>query len=59
MICSQAEAECPFIPGVEKRISLHYENPKIADDTPQEAERYDERCLQIASEMFYVFKMMK
>jgi hypothetical protein len=25
------------------------------EDTPQEAEKYDERSLQIASEMFYVF----
>ena len=55
MTCTDAEQNCPFVPGTEKRISLPYIDPKEADDTPKEKERYDERSLQIASEMFYVF----
>ncbi|MGR3809710.1 protein-tyrosine-phosphatase [Jiulongibacter sp. NS-SX5] len=55
MTCSHADENCPFIPGTEKRIPVRYEDPKEFDDTPQEAEKYDERSLQIASEMFYVF----
>ncbi|GJM29123.1 MAG: arsenate reductase [Cyclobacteriaceae bacterium] len=55
MTCSHADENCPFIPGTEKRIPVHYEDPKDFDGTPQEEARYDERSMQIASEMFYMF----
>ena len=55
MTCSHADENCPHIPGAEKRIAVRYEDPKEFDDTPVEAEKYDERSLQIAAEMFYVF----
>ncbi len=55
MTCSQADENCPYIPGVEMRVSVPYKDPKEADGTRQETARYDERCRQIASEMFYVF----
>lgn len=55
MTCSQADAECPFIPGASLRISLPYEDPKLYDGTGQEAEAYSERCRQIAREMMYLF----
>lgn len=59
MTCSHAEENCPFIPGTEKRIPVRYEDPKAFDDTPEEAAKYDERSLQIASELFYVFSKIK
>jgi arsenate reductase len=55
MTCSHADENCPFIPGTEKRIPVRYEDPKAFDDTPEEEKMYDERSLQIAAEMFYVF----
>lgn len=55
MTCSEADQECPFVPGAALRVSLPYEDPKVADDTPQEAARYDERSRQIATEMLYLF----
>ncbi|KAB1231245.1 arsenate-mycothiol transferase ArsC [Chryseobacterium viscerum] len=55
MTCSQADGGCPFIPGAEKRIPITFEDPKIADNTPEQATVYAERSLQIAEEMFYVF----
>lgn len=55
MTCSHADENCPFIPGTEKRISVRYEDPKAFDDTKLEAQKYDERSIQIATEMFYVF----
>ncbi|MEY3050253.1 MAG: hypothetical protein RLY31_38 [Bacteroidota bacterium] len=55
MTCAHAEENCPFIPGAEQRIPVRYEDPKAFDDTPVEAARYDERSMQIASEMLYVF----
>jgi arsenate reductase len=59
MTCSHADENCPFIPGAEARIPVRYEDPKAFDGTPEESDRYDERSLQIASEMLYVFSKVK
>ena len=59
MTCSQADGGCPFISGAEKRIAITYEDPKAFDNTPEQAAKYDERSLQIATEMFYVFSKIK
>ncbi len=58
MTCTQADENCPFIPGAT-RISLPYDDPKAFDDTPQEGATYDERCRQIARELFYAFSLVK
>lgn len=58
MTCWQADADCPVIVGAEKRIAIPYEDPKIFDTTPHQAEKYRERNLQIATEMFYVFSQI-
>jgi arsenate reductase len=58
MTCSQADAECPFIPGASFRLTLPYNDPKEADNTPEEQIRYDERVRQIGREMMYVFAML-
>ena len=55
MTCSHADENCPFIVGADQRIPIRYTDPKAFDDTEQESEKYDERSLQIATEMFYVF----
>ena len=55
MTCSDADENCPFIPGAEKRFPVRYEDPKKFDDTPLEGEKYLERSIQIASEMSYLF----
>ena len=49
MTCSQADEGCPFIAGAEKRIPITYDDPKAFDGTPQQAEKYRERSLQIAT----------
>ncbi|MEM9338092.1 MAG: protein-tyrosine-phosphatase [Bacteroidota bacterium] len=58
MTCSEADAECPVVFGASKRIKLFYEDPKVADGTPEEGATYDERCKQIATEMFYLFSLV-
>ncbi|WP_282054287.1 low molecular weight phosphatase family protein [Maribacter luteus] len=58
MTCSQADGGCPFIAGAEKRIPITFEDPKAFDNTPQQAEKYTERSLQIATELFYVFSQI-
>jgi arsenate reductase len=59
MTCSQADGGCPFIAGAEKRIPITFEDPKIADNTEQQDKVYQNRSLEIASEMFYVFSQIK
>ncbi|WP_008635222.1 arsenate-mycothiol transferase ArsC [Bizionia argentinensis] len=59
MTCSQADGGCPFISGAEKRIAITFEDPKIFDNTPQQAAKYQERSLQIATELLYVFSQIK
>lgn len=58
MTCDQADRGCPFIPGAEKRIPITYNDPKAFDNTPQQVEKYNERSLQIATEMFYIFSQI-
>ncbi|HEA23309.1 MAG TPA: protein-tyrosine-phosphatase [Pricia antarctica] len=59
MTCDSANEACPFVPGAVKRIPITFEDPKAFDNTPQQAEMYNERSLQIATEMFYVFSQIK
>ena len=59
LTCSQADGGCPFIAGAEKRIPITFEDPKAFDGTPQQEEKYNERSMQIATEMAYVFSQIK
>jgi len=55
MTCSEADEACPVVLGAALRAPIRYEDPKVADGAPVEAAVYDERCLQIATEMLYLF----
>jgi arsenate reductase len=59
LTCSQADGGCPFIAGAEKRIPITFDDPKLFDNTPLQAQKYQERSNQIATEMFYVFSQIK
>lgn len=59
MTCSQADAECPFVPGAAYRVSVPYEDPKAFDGTSDEAKMYDARVRQISTEMLYLFAQVK
>jgi arsenate reductase len=59
MCCADADTKCPATFGQLIRIPLHYDDPKAADNTVEEAAKYDERSLQIATEMFYVMSWVK
>ena len=43
MVCSEADAECPFVKGAALRVSMPYLDPKIFDGSPFEAIKYAER----------------
>ena len=59
MVCSDADEACPIVPGAVDRISMPYDDPKAFDDTDKEKTKYDERCRQIAREMFYTFQYVR
>jgi arsenate reductase len=58
MTCDSANEACPFVTGAEKRIPITFEDPKAFDNTPKQSEKYNERSLQIATELFYVFSQI-
>ncbi len=59
MTCSSADEGCPFVFGSELRIAVRYDDPKAYDETDLMNAKYEERSLEIASEMFYVFSQIK
>lgn len=59
MTCSQADEACPIVFGAAARFAIAYDDPKLADNTPEEAGRYAERCAQIAREMLFVAMAVK
>lgn len=59
MTCSDADENCPVLPGAEKRIPITYNDPKAFDGTNQQKEKYLERSNEIAAEMFYVFSQIE
>lgn len=59
MVCSDADKSCPSVDGAELRIALPYEDPKYYDNTPSQDQKYDERCRQIAREMFFMMDYVK
>lgn len=59
MTCSSADAACPTVRGANFRVAIPYIDPKVSDGKPEEAATYDERCLQIATEMLWVMQAVK
>jgi arsenate reductase (thioredoxin) len=59
MTCNSANEACPLVLGAEKRIPITFEDPKVFDNTPQQAQKYHERSVQIATELLYVFSQLK
>ncbi|MBI3879567.1 MAG: protein-tyrosine-phosphatase [Verrucomicrobia bacterium] len=54
MTCSVADKSCPIVKGAIARHAIHYADPRLCDDTPTETTAYNERCREIAREMFYI-----
>jgi arsenate reductase (thioredoxin) len=58
MTCSHADENCPVVAGMEKRISLPYNDPKDFDGTNLETEKYLERVKEIGREILYAFSIV-
>lgn len=48
MVCSDADVNCPMVPGAEARFSLTFDDPKISDGRAESDHVYDKRSRQIA-----------
>ena len=59
MTCNNADKGCPMVFGAEARFPIKYDDPKAFDGTDLMNEKYTERSLQIASEMYFVFSQIK
>lgn len=59
MTYNNADEGCPMVFGAEARFPIKYDDPKAFDGTDVMNEKYAERSLQIASEMYYVFSQIK
>jgi arsenate reductase len=59
MTCNNADEGCPMVFGAEARFPIKYDDPKAFDGTEVMNEKYAERSLQIASEMYFVFSQIK
>lgn len=59
MTCNNADEGCPMVFGAEVRFPIKYDDPKAFDGTDVMNEKYTERSLEIASEMYYVFSQVK
>lgn len=59
LTCNNADEGCPMVFGAEARFPIKYEDPKAFDGTDLMNEKYAERSLQIASEMYFVFSQIK
>jgi arsenate reductase len=58
MTCDTADKYCPAVQGSVLRVSIPYVDPKVSDGTPEESATYDERCRQIAREMFFLMEQV-
>lgn len=58
MVCSSANEACPVVNGADKKIAIEYRDPKEADGTEYEEDKYNERCAQIAREMLFTFSLV-
>jgi hypothetical protein len=59
MTCSVADKSCPVVQGAVARYAIHYVDPRLCDDTPNETAAYNERCREIAREMFYIMSQVR
>lgn len=55
LTCDHADENCPVVIGAEARFAVQYEDPKAFDGTEIQNEKYAERSLEIAQEMWWVF----
>jgi arsenate reductase len=59
MTCNNADEGYPLVFGAEARFPIKYDDPKAFDGTALQSQKYAERSLEIAQEMWWVFSQIK
>jgi hypothetical protein len=59
LVCGEADAECPAVPGAALRLAMPFIDPKLYDDCPLEHKKYDERRDDIARHVLAVLSMAR
>ena len=59
MTCNNADEGCPIVSGAEARFPIKYNDPKSFDGTDMQSAKYAERSLEIAQEMWWMFRSLK
>lgn len=57
--CDHADQNCPFIPDAIHRFHLPYTDPKTADNTEFQNDKYLETSKKIAGELFIIFQELQ
>jgi arsenate reductase (thioredoxin) len=55
MTCTDADENCPFVPGTDLKLAVTYNDPKASDGTPDQEQVYLERARQIGTEILFAF----
>lgn len=59
LVCGEADKACPVVPGAGLRLPLPFDDPKVADGTPEAAAVYAARSRDICRELLFVFERAK
>ena len=59
MVCAEADAGCPFVPGAARRISMPVEDPKRFDQEDDPLPHYVNTLNQMAAELHYSFSLAR
>lgn len=59
LTCQGAYESCAHVLGALERFAITYNDPKIYDNTSMQVAKYNERSMQIAEEMWWVFSQIK
>jgi arsenate reductase (thioredoxin) len=57
--CNNADEACPMVFGAESRFPIKYNDPKAFDHSELQTQKYAERSLEIAQELWWVFSQIK
>lgn len=56
MVCTSADAACPFVEGAELRVSVPFVDPKGSDGTPEETATYRAKSEEIGRELRWLME---
>lgn len=54
MVCTSADAACPYVDGADLRVSVPFVDPKVSDGTPEEEATYLAKSEEIGRELAWL-----